>query len=174
MTEDNAMAAIGASFGIGASIGGGVGPDAADMAASAAAPALYRTPRKRPVMPFNFPPGIITATAVGSYIDLPNQFGPSTGWFWDILSLSIQGFTAGSISVTKNFPAVTPAGALLAIEPVASFAAAGTQNFPQHGTPLLDSSERLVFTVTSTLTGFGQVSGMVAQVPSERIDEYLG
>lgn len=166
------MAAIGASFGIGASIGGGIGEQSGDMAA--AATGFVRRPRPvRPVMPFNFPPGLITATSVGSYVDLTDQWGPPTGWFWDILSLSIQGFTAGSIGVSKNFPLVTPAGGAFGLEPVASFTAAGVQSFPQHGTPLLDSCERLVFTVTSTLTGYAQISGMVAAVPVERISEYL-
>lgn len=164
------MGAIGASFGIGASIGGGLGDGAADMAASAAG--IRRAP-KRPVMPFNLPPGLLTATTVGSFLDLPAQFGPPSGWFWDITALSAYGFTAGSIAVTKNFPLVTTSGAPYAIEPVGSFIQAGVLTYPQHGMPLLDASERLVFTVTSALTGQAQISGMVVAIPAERIDEYL-
>lgn len=155
---------------IGAGLGGGIGEGAADYAAMGAG--LARA-RRRPVMPFNLPPGILTATAVGSYIDLTDQWGPPTGWFWDITALSAFGFTAGTIGVSKNFPLVTPAGGAFGLEPVGSFVQAGVLTYPQHGMPLLDSCERLVFTVTSTLTGFAQISGMVVAVPAERISDYL-
>jgi hypothetical protein len=163
------MAAIGASFGI--SVGGGLGEGAGDMAAAAGG-----APRRpyRPAMPFNLPPGLITATAVGSFLDLPPQFGPPNGWFWDITSLSAYGFTAGALAVTRNAPLVTAAGSPNAIEPVGSFTQAGVITYPQKGMPLLDSSERLVFTVTATLTGSAQISGTVIAVPVERISEYLG
>ena len=164
------MGAIGASFGIGASLGGGIGQGAAAAAADAAG---MPRPCKRPVMPFNLPPGLLTATAVGSYLDLPAQFGPPTGWFWDVLALTAYGFTSGSIAVTKNFPLVTSAGDPIAIEPVGAFSQAGVLTYSQHGMPLLDSTERLVFTVTSTLTGQAQISGMVVAVPAEQISEYL-
>jgi hypothetical protein len=124
-------------------------------------------------MPFNLPPGLLTGTSVGSYLDLPQQFGPPTGWFWDILSLTATGFTAGTIAVSKNFPLVTAAGDPWSLEPVGAFFQAGIVPYAQHGMPLLDSTERLVFTVTSTLTGTAQISGMVAAIPAERIDEYL-
>jgi uncharacterized membrane protein len=39
--------------------------------------------------------------------------------------------------------------------------------------PLLDSSERLVFTVTSALTGTAQISGQVIAIPAERVSEYV-
>ena len=164
------MAAIGASFGISAGLGGGLGDGAADAAAEAAG---LPCRRKRPVMPFALPPGILTATSVGSYLDLPMQFGPRTGWFWDIVALTAYGFTAGAIAVTKNFPLVTAAGDPYAVEPVGSFTSAGVLTYSQKGMPLLDGSERLVFTVTSALTGNAQISGQVIAVPAERISEYL-
>lgn len=165
------MGAIGASFGIGASVGGGIGEGAADAAMSAAG--LPRRPR-RPAMPFNLPPGLLTATTVGSFLDIPAQFGPPSGWFWDITSLTTSGFTAGAVAVTRNAPFITPAGGAYGIEPVGTFTQAGIITYPQKGTPLLDGSERLVFTVTSALTGSCQVSGTVIAVPAERISEYLG
>ena len=168
---DAGTAAIAASFGISAGLGAGLGPDGIDQAMAGAG--LPRRRFIRPVMPFNLPPGLLTATAVGSYLDLPDQFGPPTGWFWDITALSASGFTANTIAVTKNAPLVTTAGNAWAIEPVGSFSQAGVIAFPQHGMPLLDASERLVFTVTSTLTGTAQISGQVVAVPAERIDDYL-
>jgi hypothetical protein len=168
---DDAMGAIGASFGIGASVGGGIGQGADTMAAAAAG--IPRRPC-RPAMPFNLPPGLLSATAVGSYLDLPAQFGPPSGWFWDITALTAYGFTAGAIAVTRNFPLVTTAGNAWALEPVGAFTAAGVLTYPQKGMPLLDASERLVFTVTSALTGTAQVSGTVIAVPAERVSEYLG
>ena len=169
--SDDAMGAIGASFGITASVGGGLGEGAAAAAMDAAG--YPRRPR-RPAMPFNLPPGLLTATTVGSYLDLPDQFGPPTGWFWDITSLSAYGFTAGSLAVTRNFPLVTTAGNPYALEPVGSFSQQGVITYPQKGMPLLDGNERLVFTVTSALTGQAQISGTVIAVPAERISEYLG
>src|SRR5712664_3723070 len=96
---DAGTAAIGAAFGIGASVGGGIGEGAGDMAAMGAGLARRM---KRPVMPFTLPPGIITATTVGSFIDSPDQFGPPTGWFWDVVALTAFGFTAGTLGVSKN------------------------------------------------------------------------
>lgn len=168
---DDGVAAIGLRFGVGAAVGGGLGPGSV-TAADDAAGMLVR-PCKRPVTSFTLPPGILTATTVGSFLDLPHQFGPRTGWFWDITALTASGFTAGAIAVSKNAPFVTTAGQPYAIEPVASFTQAGVITFGQKGMPLLDSSERLVFTVTAALTGTAQVSGQVVLVPAERLDEYL-
>lgn len=168
--NDEGMAAIGAAFGIGASLGAGTGGAAADVAAAGAG--LTRRLRRQ-AMPFNLPPGLLALTAVGSYLDLPAQFGPPSGWFWDITALSAYGWTAGSIAISKNAPITTAAGNPVAIEPVGSFTQAGVLTYPQRGMPLLDSSERLVFTVTSTLTGVAQISGQVIAIPAERIDEYL-
>ena len=167
---DAGTAAIGAAFGVGASVGGGIGEGSADMAAFGAGMARRL---RRQAMPFNLPPGLITVTTVGSYLDLPAQFGPPSGWFWDITALSAYGWTAGSIAISKNAPITTAAGNPVAIEPVGSFTQAGVLTYPQRGMPLLDSSERLVFTVTSALTGIAQISGQVIAVPAERIDEYL-
>lgn len=172
MSADAGVAAIGASFGIGAAVGGGLGPGAG-MAADDAANGTLRRVCKRPVMPFPLPPGLLSKTTVGSFLDLPGQFGPPTGWFWDITALTAFGFTAGAIGVAKNFPLVTATGAAYAVEPVGSFTQAGVLTFSQKGMPLLDSNDRLVFTVTAALTGTAQISGQVIAVPAERIDEYL-
>lgn len=172
MTEplDAGVAAIGARFSVGAGIGGGLGQGAAAAAADAAGIPVCR---RRPVTSFPLPPGILAATTVGSFLDLPHQFGPRTGWYWDITALTAFGFTAGAIGVSKNAPLVTAAGNPFAVEPVASFTQAGVITFGQKGMPLLDASERLVFTVTAALTGTAQISGQVVMVPAERIDEYL-
>lgn len=163
------MLAIGARFGINAAVGAGIG----EGAAAAAAAAGLATVPKRPVNSFPLPPGLLTATAVGSYLDLPQQFGPPTGWYWDITALTAYGFTAGALAVSKNFPLVTTAGNPYAIEPVGSFAQAGVIPYPQRGNPLLAPGDRLIFTVTAALTGAAQISGQVVQVPAERLDEYL-
>lgn len=168
---DDGIAAIGARFSIGAAVGAGLGDGAAAAAASAAGLPMAR--RVRAVFPLNLPPGLLSATTVGSYVDLPMQWGPRTGWFWDITALSAFGFSAGAIGVSKNAPLITPAGNANAIEPVGTFTQAGVISFGQKGIPLLDSTERLVFTVTSALTGVAQISGQVVAVPAERIDEYL-
>lgn len=167
--SDKGLVAIGAAFGV--SAGAGIGGDSADAALEGAG--WRRRACRRPIMPFNLPPGILTATAVGSYLDIPHQFGPRTGYFWDITALTAYGFTAGAIGVSKNAPLVTTAGNPYAIEPEGSFTQAGIITFPRKGLPLLDATERLVFTVTAALTGSAQISGMVVAVPAERIDEYM-
>lgn len=167
---DDGMVAIGARFGVTAGLGAGIGEGAETAAAMGAG--LLRA-RKRPVVPFMLPPGILTATTVGAYLDLPNQFSPPDGWYWDVTSLSLFGFTAGAVGVSKDAPLITPAGNQMAVEPVASFTQAGVIQFPQHGMPLLHGDERLVFTVTSAITGAVQVSGSVVMIPAERIDEYM-
>lgn len=166
------MAAIYARFGIGAAAAAG-DPGGDNIGAVLEAAGLPSRCARRPILPFNLPPGLLTVTTVGAYLDLPHMFGPRTGYFWDITALSAQGFTAGTIGVSKNAPLVTAAGNPWAIEPVGAFTQAGVITFPQKGMPLLDASERLVFTVTSALTGSCQVSGQVVCVPAERIDEYL-
>lgn len=167
--QDSGVLAIAARFGAGAGIAVG---DQADTAAADAAGLLVPR-RKRPILPFVLPPGLLNSTAVGSYLDLPHQFGPRTGWFWDIVALSAYGFTAGAIAVSLNAPLVTTAGNPWAIEPVGSFTQAGIITYGQKGIPLLDGTQRLVFTVTATLTGTAQISGQVVAVPAERISEYL-
>lgn len=165
----DALASIALSFGAGAGLGQG-----ADETAMAAAgmPVRRRCP---PVFPFPLPPGVLVTTTVGSFLDLPGQWGPPTGWLWDITMLSVTGFSAGSVAVTKNAPSVTAAGNPVAVEPVWTFAAQGVQAFPQKGNPLLDANDRLVFTVAGALTAPNGViiSGTVIAVPAARVDEYL-
>lgn len=168
-SPDAGIIAIAARFGAGAGIAIG---DQADAAAADAAGLAVRR-RKRPIMPFALPPGLLTATAVGSFLDLPHQFGPRTGWFWDVAALTAYGFTAGAIAVSLNAPLITTAGNPYAIEPVGSFTQAGVITYGLKGMPLLDATQRLVFTVTATLTGQAQISGQVTAVPAERISEYL-
>lgn len=173
LSTDDGMVAIGARFGVMAGIGAGAGPGGAEAALAAADGGLGRRIPKRPVMPFRLPPAILTLTAVGDYLDLPAQFGPPTGWFWDVTMISLQGFTAGAVAVSLNAPLVDSGGNPVAVEPVASFTQAGIVAFSQKGNPLLAPGDRLVFTVTAALTGIATISGAVIQVPAERIDAYL-
>lgn len=166
--QPDALASIALSFGVGAAVGQG-----AEDGALAVAGMPRRRPQQ-PLFPFPLQPGIITGTAVGSFLDAPDNFGPPTGWFWDIISLSVTGITAGTVTATKNAPAVTAGGVPIAIETIWPLTAAvPVQAFPSGGYPLLDCNERLVFTVTGALTGTAQVGGMAIAVPASRIDEYL-
>jgi len=164
---DSGIASIAAGFGIGVAIG-----DQAQGNALLAAGMGRRKPCP-PVFSFNLPPGILLTTGVGTFLDSPDQFGPPTGWFWDVTSLTLTGYTAGAVAVTRNAPAVDTLGNPIAIEYVQAPTAAGTVPFGQKGNPLLDGNDRLVFTVTGTLTGQLRVTGTVIAVPASRIDEYL-
>jgi len=161
------IASIALQFGAGAAVGEGAQEGALTVAGMP-----VRRP-KPPVFPFSLPPGLLTGTTVGSFLDLPEQFGPPSGWFWDVTSITLSGFTAGTVAVTRNAPFVTAAGTPVAIDVVSAFTAAGVLAFPQKGNPLLDGNDRLVFTVTAAITGLVQVSGTVIAVPVARIDEYL-
>lgn len=164
----DALASIALSFGAGA----GLGASADETAMVAAGMPVPR--RCSPVFPFVLPPGSLTGTSVGSFVDLPDQWGPPLGWFWDITSLTVSGFTAGTIVCTRNFPYVTTAGTPWAVEIVTPFNTAGTIQFPQHGNPLLDANDRLVFTVSAALTGSPVViTGTAIAVPAARMDKYL-
>ena len=169
--SDSGLVAIGARFGVGASVGAGIGEGAAAAAADGAG--LARRACRRPIRPFMLPPGLLPAVSIGSYLDLPDQFGPPTGWFWDITSLTINGPSTGTVAVAKNAPAITPGGGAYAVELVAVLTAETPAFFPRKGMPLLDASERLVFTVVSALGSIGSVTGSVVSVPAERIDEYM-
>lgn len=171
MQSDAGTAAIAARFSFGAGAAVDSAGQAPDMALEQAG--MPRHGWKRPVRSMPLPPGILTATTVGSFLDLPHQFGPRTGYWWDITALSASGFTAGAIAVTKNFPFITAAGTAYALEPVGTFTQAGVLAYSQKGLPLLDATERLVFTVTQALTGTAQFSGQVVVVPAERLDEYM-
>ena len=171
MNNDAGMAAIALRFGAGAGIGLGQGTDPDDVAESAGLP---RRKPKPPVFPFTPNPVFLSATAVGSYVTL-GDFSPQSGWFADVTSLSVTGFTAGGLAVTKGAPAVTAAGVPVAIEQVATFGLAGVQNLPQKGSPLLDANDLLYVTVTSALTAPNGVviTGTAIMVPVARIDDYL-
>lgn len=170
---DDGMAVIAASFGIGAGLAAPAAGGAEDMALAGAG--LPSRQVRRPFQSFSLPPGLLATTAAGTFLDLPMQFGPRSGWLWDITSLTAYGFTAGALAVTKNAPIQDTSGNPIAIEPVGAFTTAGVIAFPQHGSPLLDATERLVFTVTSALTAPAGViiSGSVILVPAERLSEYL-
>lgn len=166
--QPDALATIALNFGIGAAIG-----DQAEDGALAVAGMPRRIPQQ-PVFPFPLAPAPLVGTSVGSFLDSPDNFGPGTGWFWDIISISAAGFTAGAITVTKNAPAVTAAGNPVAIEQVGVLTvAAPNLYFPASGFPLIDCNERLVFTVTSAITGLVTISGSAIMVPASRIDDYL-
>ena len=165
---DTGMAAIAAGFGVGLAVGPGADDAAADVAG---------LPRRRPklsVFPFTPQPYLLTGTAVGSYV-LADLFSPQVGWVCDITSITMTGFTAGALAVTKGAPAVTAAGNPAAVEYLASFNQAGVIPFPQHGMPFLDANDTVYITVTSALTAPAGVviSGTGIMVPVTRMDEYL-
>lgn len=93
----------------------------------------------------------------------PATLGPPTGWLWSVRLLSVTGFTAGTVTVTKN----AAAGPL-----VAEYAAAGPQTFPR-GAILLRAGDYLVFTgagITGTVLPQGEADAFLAQY----LGEYLG
>lgn len=168
-TADSGIASIALQFGAGAAIGQG---------AEDGALAIAGMPRRRPssrVFPFTLPPTALATTGVGTFAILSSTVGVPAGWMWDVTSLSIQGFSAGAVAVTRSAPAVTAAGTPVAIEQIALFSAQGVQNFPQKGNPLLDANDDLYFTVTSALTAPNGVviTGTGIAIPADRVDEYL-
>lgn len=167
---DAGIASIALSFQAGAGLGLNANPD--DVAALAGLP-RHRRPRP-PVFPFTPQPYILAGTAVGSCVVL-SLFSPQSGWVVDLTSITVSGFTAGAIAITKGAPAVTAAGAPAAIEYVGSFTAAGIFPYPQHGMPLLDANDVLYATVMAALTApnGAVITATGIMVPVSRMDEYL-
>jgi hypothetical protein len=173
---DAGVLAIGARFSAGAALG--LGRDADGVLAA------HGQGWREQFFPIPLPPGVLTGTSVGSYIDIPMQWGPRGGYYWDVLGITVTGFTAGVVAVTLNGPAVTAAGAPVAVEwgaqlgPPPAGQIAVVQTFTKAAPPFLDPSMRLVFTVVSALTlasGYGgvQITGGIVVVPRNRLDAYI-
>jgi hypothetical protein len=95
-------------------------------------------------------------------LDVPDVFSAKTGYCWSIRRLALTGFSAGTVTVYKNF-----AGG----EVLVPFPAAGVSTFGR-AEALLMPGERLVF-VAAGVTGFVQVGGAADCFESWLLPDYL-
>jgi len=93
--------------------------------------------------------------------DVPDRSGPKDGFWWDVRFLSSWGWTAGTVTVTKN----DSNGAVLA-----TFPSAG--QFTWSGQVWLAPRDRLILSV-SGLTGTVQCEGFAIEVSTQILPDYL-
>jgi hypothetical protein len=105
----------------------------------------------------------ISLTSGAGVLDIPDALAAKTGYNWSVRRLSCNGFTAGTVLVTKN----SAAGELMT-----AFPAAGVQTFGR-GELVLNPGERLVFSA-SGITGFVQIGGAADCLESWYLPTYLG
>lgn len=98
----------------------------------------------------------------GTTIDLPDRLQPKDGYWWDVRRLNSWGWTAGSVNVCLN----DPNG-----EVVGAFPQAG--QFTWGGNILMGPRDRLIFVVTSNITGSLFIAGQVIEVAATILPQYL-
>lgn len=124
---------------------------------------------RRPVIPWEacHPApmlGVIQLTAGAGSLNLPDYWGPSTAYWWDLRSLGVWGFTGGTVTIALNIPG----GAQIA-------AASTPGEFDWSSQRLLGPDDHLVFTATG-ITGAGtalQLYGQAIEIQTAWLPEYL-
>jgi hypothetical protein len=109
-----------------------------------------------------YAPGMTLSGGAGT-LDVPDMLGPHDGYYWDLRTLSIQGFSAGTVSVYVN------GVALQNFRP--EFSSAGVYTFGK-GQFILTPRDRLIFAAAG-ITGTVIVNGVAVQVEDWLWSEYL-
>jgi hypothetical protein len=104
----------------------------------------------------------ISLTAGAGTLQLADLLGPRTGYHWSVRRLSLNGYTAGTVTVYKN----ASGGEILL-----PTSAAGTYTFGR-GEMLLEPSDQMVF-VAAGITGYVQVGGAADCFESWLLPDYL-
>lgn len=105
--------------------------------------------------------GSVPLSAGAGTLRSPNTLGPNDGYWWDVLSVSAWGFTAGTVTVHLN----DPNG-----EIVWTFTAAGVANLK--GQRPLAPRDNLIF-VASGITGTVAIGGAAVEVEAQYWPIYL-
>lgn len=107
------------------------------------------------------PVGAIQLTAGAGVQDLPDVLGPADGWWWDLRRLALWGFTAGSVTVTKNSAVGSQVGFL-----------SGPGNILWSTQEMLPAPDRLVLSATG-IVGAVQWELRAIEVATLWVPEYL-
>jgi hypothetical protein len=107
--------------------------------------------------------GAITLSGGAGTDDQPDKLQAKTGYIWCIRRLTVQGFTAGTVTAYRN----STAG-----EPVLPFATAGVNTLGK-GQLLLMPGDRLIWSATG-ITGTASYWGAADCLESWYLPYYLG
>jgi hypothetical protein len=155
-----------------AEIHAAIGSRAYDYASMDGADRELRLAREMYQVPFA---GLITITTGAGALGSFDGNGPGSGYFWSVRRLSLQGFSAGTVTLYKN--ATVNGGAIVGTpEVLPSFPQSGVFTFGR-GEVLLNPNDWLGFaaagiTVTSAYAGV-QINGTADCFPVELLPEYL-
>jgi len=108
-------------------------------------------------------PQIVLSGGAGTLVNQPDLLGPHEGYAWFVMQLSCMSFTAGTVSVYRNF--------IQDENFIVTFTQAGTFFFGASQLYLGDS-DMLVFNATG-ITGQVTISGWACNVPTFLIPDYL-
>lgn len=116
--------------------------------------------------PVEIPAHAITLTAGAGTLDIPNELGPNTGYFWAVEYVSAAGFTAGTVNVYLSTPDTVAQSNVRF-----PFTSAGVWE-PGRTAAILVPGDRLVF-VAAGITGNVVISGKVTQAPLRFLHRFL-
>lgn len=105
--------------------------------------------------------GQIPLSSGAGTLQQKDLYGPKTGYWWDVRSIQLRGFTAGTVTVFRN----STIG-----ETVAQAAAIG--EFTWSAQRVLAPEDQLIFQATG-ITGSVFVTGAAIEVATEWLPEYL-
>jgi hypothetical protein len=108
-------------------------------------------------------PQIPLSAGAGTLANQPDLLGPHEGYSWFVMQLSCMSFTAGTVSVYRNFAQDENF--------IVSFTQAGSFFFGSNQLYLGDS-DMLLFSATG-ITGQVTISGWAVNVPTFLIPDYL-
>jgi hypothetical protein len=111
-------------------------------------------------VPITAPPMQLAAGA--GVLNVPDLLGPHDGYYWDVRILAAQSFTAGTVTVYKNFQADENYRG--------TFTSAGLLMYS--GSLMLTDSDALVF-VAAGITGQVTISGEAYNIPRRLVGRYL-
>jgi hypothetical protein len=122
-----------------------------------------------------FAGGITIAGGIGTY-DQPDQLQAKTGYIWDIRRLTIQGFSAGTVTAYRN-GLMNQATGLNPGEPICPYSAPAVNTFTK-ASQLLMPGDRVMFGATgiTLASGYNQVQfwGVASCFEAWYLPYYLG
>ena len=108
-------------------------------------------------------PQIILAAGAGTLTNMPDTLGPHDGYAWFVNQLTCMSFSAGTVSVYRNF--IQDENFLVSFTQAGTFFFGSTQLY-------LGDSDMLAFSA-SGITGNVTISGWAINVPTPLVPEYI-
>jgi hypothetical protein len=105
--------------------------------------------------------GQISITSGAGSVDYPDMYGPHDPYWWDVRSIKVWGFTAGTVTCYLN----STNGAQV-------FEATAPGEFTGSATTVLGPRDRLIFSATG-ITGTVSFGGQAIEIHTAWLPEYL-